>query len=191
MFVVPDQTDIGKIHVLAIGPCDTSYEGGFFHFLITCSHEYPFQPPSVTLLTAHTNIVMFHPKFSASGQLFLARKIYWTSAMSLSDIQTDLHTAMTEPACSAASCRETHTHTHLPHILQHETLRLAVVGSLGTWEDYTAPPYSDFLQTVRDSFPDFYDHYSEICERNRYRDGERFHPEQFFNLESYKKTWNF
>ena len=51
MVVVPDEEDVGRIHALITGPFDTPYEGGFFHFLVRCTPDYPLKPPKARLLT--------------------------------------------------------------------------------------------------------------------------------------------
>ncbi|XP_077861682.1 ubiquitin-conjugating enzyme E2 Z-like [Saccoglossus kowalevskii] len=51
MCVVPDKDDITKVHALITGQFDTPYEGGFFHFLIRFSPDYPIRPTRVILIT--------------------------------------------------------------------------------------------------------------------------------------------
>jgi len=103
--------------------------------------------------------------------------------MSLHDILTDLETTMTEINCRETSCMEPHTHTSIPHIVEHETMRIAVVDSLKTWEkNFNTLPYSHFLSIAKKYFLANYHHYTEICHTNIHRDGDIFHPEQKFQF---------
>ena len=81
-----------RIHAMIIGPLDTPYEGGFFHFLVRCPPNYPINPPRyiidqsaqenyelpnldskfifrVKLLTTGNNTVRFNPNFYKTGKV--------------------------------------------------------------------------------------------------------------------------
>ncbi|XP_077564502.1 ubiquitin-conjugating enzyme E2 Z-like [Haemaphysalis longicornis] len=72
VFAVPEEQNITKIHGLVVGPSDTPYEGGFFHFLVRCPPDYPIAPPRVRLLTTDGGRVRFHPHLHANGRVCLS-----------------------------------------------------------------------------------------------------------------------
>ncbi|KAH7972330.1 hypothetical protein HPB52_011124 [Rhipicephalus sanguineus] len=69
--IAPQESDITRIHALVVGPTDTLYEGGFFHFLIQCPPDYPMKPPRVRLMNTDGGRVRFHPNMYESGQVCL------------------------------------------------------------------------------------------------------------------------
>jgi ubiquitin-conjugating enzyme E2 Z len=50
IYCIPDENYSMICHALIVGPFDTPYEGGFFHFLINCPDDYPHSPPKVMLM---------------------------------------------------------------------------------------------------------------------------------------------
>lgn len=61
MFVLPNENDVTKMHALVMGPFETPYEGGFFHFYVRCPTNYPISPPMVRLMTTGGGRVRFNP----------------------------------------------------------------------------------------------------------------------------------
>lgn len=51
ILIVPHDEYISWVDALIVGPCDTPYEGGFFHFHIRYPQNYPFVPFKIRLLT--------------------------------------------------------------------------------------------------------------------------------------------
>ena len=70
--VSPDEGQMDCVHALITGPFDTPYEGGFFHFLLFCPHDFPVSPPSVKLLTTGGGRVRFNPNLYQSGKVCLS-----------------------------------------------------------------------------------------------------------------------
>ncbi|KAL1483939.1 hypothetical protein MTO96_032866 [Rhipicephalus appendiculatus] len=66
-----EEEDITRIQALVMGPRDTPYEGGFFHFAIKLPPDYPYSPPRVRFLTTDANRVRFHPQLDSSGAVLL------------------------------------------------------------------------------------------------------------------------
>ena len=62
---LPDPNDMTKLDVEFIGPADTPYAGGHFHFLITLDAEkFPHQAPKVVFKTK-----IYHPNIEiATGE---------------------------------------------------------------------------------------------------------------------------
>jgi ubiquitin-conjugating enzyme E2 D/E len=57
----PD-TDMLHWHGIIIGPIDTPYENGIFHFKADFPEDYPFHPPKIQFLTK-----IFHPNVFSNG----------------------------------------------------------------------------------------------------------------------------
>ncbi|KAH7960743.1 hypothetical protein HPB49_022756 [Dermacentor silvarum] len=55
VFVEPEENNITNVHAVVVGPDDTPYEGGFFHFALTCLPGYPARPPLVGGLGSSSN----------------------------------------------------------------------------------------------------------------------------------------
>ena len=51
MVIVAESNDISRIHALITGPFDTPYEGGFFHFFLQITQDYPLKPPKCRIMT--------------------------------------------------------------------------------------------------------------------------------------------
>lgn len=47
--ISPDENDITHIQALIVGPPDTPYAYGFFHFDMIFPHDYPWNPPKVQM----------------------------------------------------------------------------------------------------------------------------------------------
>jgi len=45
-----DEDDVTHLNALIIGPEDTPYENGFFHFDMIFPHDYPWRPPKVNFI---------------------------------------------------------------------------------------------------------------------------------------------
>ncbi|XP_063853125.1 uncharacterized protein LOC135095910, partial [Scylla paramamosain] len=45
IFAVPQDDNLFLVHSLIVGPFDTPYEGGFFHFVVRFGPSYPIHPP--------------------------------------------------------------------------------------------------------------------------------------------------
>ncbi|KAH8038531.1 hypothetical protein HPB51_001795 [Rhipicephalus microplus] len=72
VFVEAEDEDVTKIHALILGPVDTPYEGGFFHFVLRCPSDYPSRAPLVRLMTTDSGRVRFHPSLYENGKVCLA-----------------------------------------------------------------------------------------------------------------------
>lgn len=72
IFAAPEEDNLFKVHCLIIGPFDTPYEGGFFHFLVRFGPQYPLHPPRVRLLTTGADTVRFNPNLYKNGKVCLS-----------------------------------------------------------------------------------------------------------------------
>ena len=179
MVVIPDEMDMTKIHALVTGPFDTPYEGGFFYFLIRCPPNYPLSAPKVKLMTTCDGTVRFNPNFYKNGMVCLSILGTWSGpsgspAMSLSSLLISIQSMMNEkpyhnePGYEKEKISGDVKTYNL--IIQHETIRVAVLQNLGKSSHIRQiTPFNDVLQT---SFPQFYEHYEDICKQNLHMDGQ-------------------
>jgi ubiquitin-conjugating enzyme E2 Z len=70
--IVPRSEQLSLMDVLIIGPKDTPYEGGLFHFVLRFPPNYPLAPPRARLMTTSGNSVRFNPNFYKSGKVCLS-----------------------------------------------------------------------------------------------------------------------
>ncbi|KAK7083645.1 ubiquitin-conjugating enzyme E2 Ze, partial [Halocaridina rubra] len=176
IFVVPEEENLFRVHCLIIGPFDTPYEGGLFHFLVRFGPQYPLHPPRVRFLTTGGGAVRFNPNLYSNGKVCLSilgtwSGPAWSPASNLSSLLLSLQSLMNENPYhnepgyekerKPGDCDKYNT------IITHETIRVAVLQQL---QGITiAPP--EVVRVMRASFMEYYDHYVEICEKNLYRDG--------------------
>ncbi|XP_045600146.1 ubiquitin-conjugating enzyme E2 Z isoform X2 [Procambarus clarkii] len=177
IFAAPEEDNLFKVHCLIIGPFDTPYEGGFFHFLVRFGPQYPLHPPRVRLLTTGGDSVRFNPNLYKNGKVCLSilgtwSGPAWSPASNLSSVLLSLQSLMNErPYHNEPGYEEEHNigdSERYNSIIMHETIRVAVIQQLEGIT--TAPP--DLLKVMQASFMEYFDHYVEICEKNKHRDGQ-------------------
>lgn len=177
MFVVPEPEDMTKINALIIGPFDTPYEGGFFHFMLRCPPNYPCNPPRVKLVTTGEGSVRFNPNFYKNGKVCLSilgtwSGPSWSPALSLSSLLISIQSLMSdrpyhnEPGYERE--RRAGEVNRYNRIIQHETIRVAVLDSLVKWSAEPGP----LFKVATTSLPDFIDHFETVCLNNLNSDGE-------------------
>lgn len=71
LFIQPEVSDMMKLHVVVVGPPNTPYEGGFFHFLVKFPTAYPAVPPLVRNLTTAGGRISFHSQLPDTGHVLL------------------------------------------------------------------------------------------------------------------------
>ena len=183
MIIVPDEMDMTKIHALVTGPFDTPYEGGFFYFLIRCPPNYPISAPKVKLMTTGQGTVRFNPNFYKNGMICLSilgtwSGPSWSPALSLSSLLISIQSMMNDkPYHNEPGFEKERMHGDVKRynvIIQHETIRVAVLQNLDT--ESSAPTalcnIPPLFGVVRTSFPQFYEHYEDICRDNLVMDGQ-------------------
>jgi len=178
MFVVPDKENMTRIHAMIIGPLDTPYEGGFFHFLVRCPPNYPINPPRVKLLTTGNNTVRFNPNFYKTGKVCLSilgtwAGPSWSPALSLSSLLISIQSLMTDKPYHNEPGYETERFggdvKRYNLIIQHETLRIGVLDNLERWPREGSSP---FFLPATETIPSFINHFEEMCTEHMHRDGE-------------------
>lgn len=139
IYVKAEEDDITKITALIVGPLETPYAGGFFHFDIRVGTEYPMKPPQVILRTTDGGRVRFNPNLYSTGKVCLSilgtwEGPAWSSAESLSSVMLSIQSLMcpkpyhNEPGYEKRG--DASTIAEYNDYVQYETLRVAVVGML-------------------------------------------------------------
>jgi ubiquitin-conjugating enzyme E2 Z len=183
IYVNADEEDITKIAALIVGPLDTPYAGGFFHFDIRVVSEYPMKPPQVVLRTTDGGRVRFNPNLYNTGKVCLSilgtwEGPAWSSAESLSSVLLSIQSLMCPKPYHNEPGYETRgdavTIADYNDYIQYETLRVAVVGML----DH--PSCLDMFPDVLErQFILWYDMYITIAEDLRKRREKTSYKDQF------------
>lgn len=88
----PSETNILEWHYLITGPPNTPYENGQYHGTLTFTHDYPFKPPAIRMITPNG-------RFQTNTRLCLSMSDYhpdlWNPAWSVSTILNGLLSFMT------------------------------------------------------------------------------------------------
>ncbi|KAH6941377.1 hypothetical protein HPB50_017618 [Hyalomma asiaticum] len=132
--VVPVGNQTGRIHALVVGPADTPYESGFFHFLIEWPPEYPFKPPRVRLMNTDGGRVRFSQHFFATGMVCLGildtfPRPAWSPTMHLEDVLVSIESLLSkrpyfdQPGIHGELREGDSERYH--RVMQHETVRVA------------------------------------------------------------------
>lgn len=162
------------IDALIIGPFETPYECGFFHFLINCPDDYPHQPPKVKLLTTGHGGFRFGPNLYANGKVCLSilgtwSGPSWTSVQTLSSVLLSIQSLLCEfpyrcePGFENAVGPEVELYNHA---VRYQTLRLAVcdMASLRSEQHRSLP--EPMRQRIKELFLSFYEVYELNIETN-------------------------
>lgn len=180
VIVHPLDEDVTTIHVLISGSFETPYEGGFFHFVIRCPPNYPFRPPRVRLLTTGGGAVRFNPNLYADGKVCMSLLGTWTgpswsAALSISSLILSIQSLMNskpyhnEPGFEKE--RMSGDAERYNRIIEHETIRVAVLGHLEEGSMSSLLQHAPLMEVVRTSFMEFFDFYIETCVKNVRLDG--------------------
>lgn len=183
IYVSADEEDITKITALIVGPLDTPYAGGFFHFDIRVVSEYPMKPPQVVLRTTDGGRVRFNPNLYSTGKVCLSilgtwEGPAWSSAESLASVLLSIQSLMTpkpyhnEPGFENRG--DATTIADYNDYIQYETLRVAVVGML------EHPSCLDIFPDVLErQFILWFDMYISIAEDLKSRREKKQYKDQF------------
>ncbi|KAH7957074.1 ubiquitin-conjugating enzyme E2 Z [Rhipicephalus sanguineus] len=101
VFVEPEENNITNVHAVIVGPDNTPYEGGFFHFVLKCLPDYPARPPLVRFMTTDAGRVRFSPNLYSSGLVSLSilgtfPGPSWTPDMTLETVLVSIQSLLIE-----------------------------------------------------------------------------------------------
>eukprot|EP01062_Namystynia_karyoxenos_P026276 TRINITY_DN20464_c0_g1_i1.p1 TRINITY_DN20464_c0_g1~~TRINITY_DN20464_c0_g1_i1.p1 ORF type:complete len:1032 (+),score=333.23 TRINITY_DN20464_c0_g1_i1:132-3227(+) len=184
--VYPHGDDLTHVEALIVGPDDTPYEGGFFHFDMRFPPEYPLYPPAVKLLTTDGGHVRFGPNLYADGKVCLSilgtwhEGPQWTAEHSMRSVLLSIQSLLcdnpyhNEPGFEGRERRPGEAARYAA-MVRHETLRVAVAGMLEnpTWA--ARPEVAAALTpAMQQNALRCYTWYALSLERLGARDGEDF-----------------
>lgn len=78
IFVRVSELDASKLQFMIVGPRDTPYQNGLFHFSMDFPDQYPSQPPVVKILNTGGGRYRANPNLYAGGKVCLSLLNTWT-----------------------------------------------------------------------------------------------------------------
>lgn len=163
-----DEDDVTHVQALIIGPPETPYEGGFFHFDMIYPSDYPWKPPKVQLITTDNGQVRFNPNLYANGKVCLSILGTWsgpgwtsvqTMLSTLISIQSLMNPAPYHNEPGYESERHSGDVTAYNECITHETLRVAVCGMM---ERPTFENIEEFQDVMDEYFLKNYESYVKL-----------------------------
>ena len=96
-----DCEELTLFEILILGPEDTPYEAGWFHFTGKFPDNYPNAPPELTFRTTNQNRIRFHPNLYETGKVCLSilgtwSGQAWTPVMTLETVCLSLRSIMND-----------------------------------------------------------------------------------------------
>lgn len=176
VFAVPEECDVTKLHAVVVGPRDTPYEGGFFHFLLKCPSNYPASPPRVRNLTTDAGRVCFHPDLCASGTVCLSilgtcpGQPSWKPAQgSIETVLVSIQSLLNKKTCFEESAPD--DACRYDAVIQHETIRVAVCDVVEACLAGKSPCPPPLRQKILKAFSERYGWYEKVVGDRVYLDG--------------------
>ncbi|XP_052129815.1 ubiquitin-conjugating enzyme E2 Z-like [Frankliniella occidentalis] len=101
--VAVEDDDCTLLHAIVTGVEGTPYAGGFFHFVLKCTNQYPMTPPKVRFLTTGYGKVRFNPNMYEGGKVCLSilgtwSGQQWLPSCSLESVLISIQSIMTKNA---------------------------------------------------------------------------------------------
>lgn len=97
------ESDIYNLSATIVGPSQSVYEGGIFHFNVTIPTDYPFSPPRVMAKTK-----IYHPNISNEENYkggyyicvdMLQKDAGWSPALTLEKVMLGISSLLMDPNC--------------------------------------------------------------------------------------------
>ncbi|KAH6932316.1 hypothetical protein HPB50_004839 [Hyalomma asiaticum] len=173
--IAPVENNVAEIHALVLGPADTPYEGGFFHFLVQCPAQYPIKPPSVRLMNTDGGRVRFNPNLYECGMVCLSilgtwDGPAWSPAQCLSSVLISIQSLLSErplynePGYTIEMLKAESERYNT--IVQHETIRVAVCDAVEACLKGSSQCPPPLREVMLRSFPVYYDRYEKAVTAN-------------------------
>jgi len=195
IYLLVRDKDISCLDVLIVGPEDTPYQGGFFHFYLSFSDKYPFEPPRVKIMTTGNGKVRFNPNFYKNGKVCLSilgtwSGPQWNASQTLISVLCSIQSLMSEepyrnePGYEKMK-KDDKKATDYRFIVKHETLRVAVCDTV---KGVTTCPKPFIEHVVKPAFLKNHQSYLDIVSGEQDAQpvcmfGENHGPFSFTNLE--------
>ncbi|KAL1424954.1 hypothetical protein MTO96_019813 [Rhipicephalus appendiculatus] len=176
VFVVPEEYDVTKLHAVVVGPKDTPYEAGFFHFLLKCPPDYPASPPRVRNMTTDAGRVRLHPDLYASGTVCLCVLGTCPGQPSWNPTQNSIETVLVsiQSLLNKKTCFEdsgTDDACRYDAVIQHETIRVAVCDVVEACLAGNSPCPPFLRQKILKAFSQHYSWYEKVVGDRVHLDG--------------------
>ncbi|KAL3244363.1 hypothetical protein MRX96_018978 [Rhipicephalus microplus] len=175
VYVAPAEHNITVMDALVLGPDDTPYEGGFFHFVIQCPPDYPIQPPRVRFMTTGYGCVRFNPNLYECGKVCLSilgtwTGPAWTPAQCIASVLLSIQSLLSENPYHNEPGYETERRPgdskRYNLIVQHETIRVAVCDAIEACLNGSSTCPAPLREVMLKTFPYYYDKYEAIVVSN-------------------------
>lgn len=171
ILAMPDDSDLTLIHALITGAADTPYEGGFFYFLVKFPPEYPIRPPRVQFMTTGGSSVRLNPNLYKNGKVCLSilgtwEGPTWSPAQTLESVLISIQSLLSEtpyhnePGFEKGEFKPGDVKRY-NDIIQHETLRVAVIGMVNNDYGLNLPP--PLREAIKSGFLEYYDTYESLA----------------------------
>ena len=108
VFAMPDENDIHHWHAMILGPAETPYGLGLFHFDMRFPPDYPNSAPKVLITTTSGGQVRFNPNLYATGKVCLSilgtwRAEHpgeqWSAVQSVQSVLMSIQSLMNDAPC--------------------------------------------------------------------------------------------
>ncbi|KAH6947633.1 hypothetical protein HPB50_020411 [Hyalomma asiaticum] len=185
--VTSAENSTAMIYTSILGPPDTPYEGGFFHFLMKCPPDYPNSPQRVLLMTTDTGCIWIVPNLCENDKVCLGllgtpsahawsaiqclRRIflYMESLLNAQDPIVQGYTLKVLPTLprwlSGKICYNT--------VLHHETIRLANCDAVDQCLRRTSACPPLLREVIPKCFLQFYGEYEGAVKKHTHLNGTR------------------
>lgn len=185
IFIAPEETDITSINAIVMGASNTPHEGGFFHFYVQCTSEYPMKPPTVRFMTTDAGRVKFNEHIYLDGSICLStintNGSTWSPAQSVSSLLISIQSLLSEvPVFTDKEAADS-----FESIIQHETIRVAVCDTVEA-----CLRENSFAQTLKDAvfkkFSELYDKYEGVVKSRLHLTGTVMNDPMRINTGTYQ-----
>ncbi|KAH7976364.1 ubiquitin-conjugating enzyme E2 Z [Rhipicephalus sanguineus] len=183
IYAAPEEIDVARIYALVVGPPDTPYEGGFLFFHLTCTPEYPFEPPKVRFLTTDAGRVALHPFLYRNGNVSLSiigtyAGPEWSSSQTLSSLLLSLQSLLSPTPyfdhpfkVHANRQQEKNAAEDYAAYVRHEVVRVSVCDIVESCLSKTSTYPAELRAKVLDLFIQNYDHYELTVKKDIHLSG--------------------
>nr|XP_050024082.1 ubiquitin-conjugating enzyme E2 Z-like [Dermacentor andersoni] len=186
IFIAPEEKSITNIHAIVMGAPNTPHEGGFFHFHVRCTSDYPLKPPNVRCLTTDAGRTKFNEHIYLDGFICLStlntHGSGWSPAQSVSSLLVSIQSLLSEiPAFTQKEAVD-----RFESIIQHETIRVAVCDTVEACLQEDSP----FPETLKDAvfkkFAELYDKYEDVVKSRLHLTGTNMNDPMRMNTGTYQ-----